>query len=609
MYGAIIKSGVKSLAKNQAKKVVTNKLMGRGGKKTRGGKQQTSDQKKQVAQNIMSSRAGGSVTPQVVSSTPFDSVSPSSSGAPSGGSGGNLEIINDISIAVSEIAKTMQGSLVLKEKAQRKSRIAAEKEKRAAKEAATEKPKKKEKGSGMPEIKVPGVGLLQGIFGFITKFLYGVVIMKLIEFAPQLQKVIGLFKMATPLLFGKFGLFTVAGGFLDGLASFIDFGYKLVDGAERIVGKIFGEEGAKKFKTFMENLKNLVNAFLVWKIIGQKIFKSVVKNIKNAFKLVKGFIRRGAKLVTKLFPQVGKFFSKGASIFSKGFGGMRALAGQGAGRIGGFASKIFGKAAGIVSPALKGALPAVKGFSKRIPILGPIIVGIVSLMSGEPAAQALFKAGGAALGGALGTFIPIPILGTLIGETIGVFVGDLLYELIMGGGVEAAGQKLKDTFKTFIEPIFNFFKEGIGRFFSNFPTIDIPSGFGAQTALGKLFPFLADSKGLVTTFPDPSLLIPGIGTLKLIKHMGASFFPNIFGDKKEESSTATISNNQNNKNDKNATEVAKETTYESGEGNAVIIPVPIPETKQVAIKNKRGRTVGYKTVVIDDSELALYAGK
>ena len=79
--------------------------------------------------------------------------------------------------------------------------------------------------------------------------------------------------------------------------------------------------------------------------------------------------------------------------------------------------------------------------------------------------------------------------------------------------------------------------------------------------------------------------------------------------KKEVKPEAEVDKNQNNKNGKNASEVAKETTYESGEGNAVIIPVPIPETKQVPIKNKRGRTVGYKTVVIDDSELALYGGK
>ena len=34
----------------------------------------------------------------------------------------------------------------------------------------------------------------------------------------------------------------------------------------------------------------------------------------------------------------------------------------------------------------------------------------------------------------------------------------------------------------------------------------------------------------MTKFPDPSLLIPGIGTLKLIKHVGASFMPGIFGE-------------------------------------------------------------------------------
>ena len=67
-------------------------------------------------------------------------------------------------------------------------------------------------------------------------------------------------------------------------------------------------------------------------------------------------------------------------------------------------------------------------FFGRIPIVGPLVITIVSLLSGEPASQAIFKGLGAALGGALGTFIPIPILGTLIGETIGVFVGDLLYE-------------------------------------------------------------------------------------------------------------------------------------------------------------------------------------
>ena len=598
MLGSLIKGVVK----REAKVMGANKLLGRG-KKALSNRKQNVEQRRETARNMMSGRETGAGALAVQPSASIVSVGqPSKSSAGGSAAGGNL-IIQDISLAVSEIAQIMQGSLVLKEKAQRKNRIAAEKEKRAAREVATEKPKKKEKGGGMPEIKVPGVGLLQGIFGFITKFLYGVVIMKLIEFAPQLQKVIGLFKMATPLLFGKYGLFTVAGGFLDGLASFIDFGYKLVDGAEKIVGKIFGEEGAEKFKTFMENLKNLISGFIVFKVIKAKIIDVFIRRIKSAFKLVRGFIRRGAKLVTKLFPQLGKLGSKLVT-------GAKGLFTKGASKVGGFAAKIFGKAAGFIAPAFKTAKPFASKFFSRVPVVGPLVVGIVSLLSGEPAGQAIFKAMGAALGGVAGSFIPIPILGTLIGETIGVFVGDLLYELLLGGGKEAAGQKLKDTFKTFIEPVFNFFKDGIGRFFSNFPMIDIPAKFGIQTALGKLFPFMANAKGLVTSFPNISLFIPGPGSIELIKHMGASFMPGIFGDKSEsKKEEVKLSGEQDNKNGENASAVSSETTYESGEGTAVIIPVPIPETKQVPIKNKRGRTVGYKTVVVDDSELAMYGGK
>ena len=239
-------------------------------------------------------------------------------------------------------------------------------------------------------------------------------------------------------------------------------------------------------------------------------------------------------------------------------------------------------------------------------VLGPIIVGIVSLMSGEPAAQALFKAGGAALGGALGTFIPIPILGTLIGETIGVFVGDLLYELIMGGGMEAVGKKLKDTLATALKGgkiVFDFFKNGFGNFINSF----------MEEHSFKLPGWLSGSIKGVTGIEIST--IPNLLQLYNPMVVGPLLIKSFFG-KKEESSgkelkqeDAKISDNQDNKNGENASAVSSETTYESGEGNAVIIPVPIPETKQVPIKNKRGRTVGYKTVVIDDSELALYGGK
>ena len=57
--------------------------------------------------------------------------------------------------------------------------------------------------------------------------------------------------------------------------------------------------------------------------------------------------------------------------------------------------------------------------------------------------------------------------------------------------------------------------------------------------------------------------------------------------------------------------MAAETTYESGEGDAMIIPVPIQQTKTVSTgrRNRRGSGAKTRVVVVDDTELAMYGGK
>ena len=613
--GAIVKAGAKSLAKEKAKSFITGKGKGKGGALVKAGGQKP----KVNPSNLMGRQVGGdtggadvSASRQTINVTALGSDSPVSSG----GGSGNIKIVQDISVAVSAIAESMQNSLILKEKAQNKKRKAVERDKRAAQEADIEKPDKPKKESGGFAEKIPGVGLLSGIFGFITKFIYGIVIMKLIEFLPKLKGVLGFFKKAQPL-FDKITNFV--GGAFDLLVTFVDFGYKLVDGAEKLVGKIFGEEGAEKFRTFIKNFTTLINSFLIFKILKAKVFDAIVRNIKNAFKIAKNIIKNAGKIVAKLFPNLakgaGKIFQAGKGLVSKGLA-----------KVGGFAAKIFGKAAGVISPAFKGAKPFLSKFFGKVPIVGPLVVTIVSLLSGEPASQAIFKGLGAALGGALGTFIPIPILGTLIGETIGVFVGDLLYELLMGKGIEGVGQKLKDTFTTLFKGgkmVADWVGGGIKAFINNVLSTDpfnVKSGFGIRAGLTKgirafglynLFEglgFTGGKDGQVDKFPN---LLNIINPLKFYPLLFKSFF-----GKRDESEvsasggeTAVVADNQDNKNGANADAVAAETTYESGEGDAVIIPVPMPETQQVAIKNKRGRTVGYRTVVIDDTELAMYGGK
>ena len=620
-----VASKAKDIATQKAKNFVTGKGKGKGGAIVKAdGQKPTVDPSNFMGRQVGGDKGGVDIpaSRQTINVTAMGSDSP----VGSGGGSGDIKIVQDISVTVSAIAESMKSGLILKDKQEAKKRKAAERDKRAAQEADIEKPDKpKKEGGGFPPIKVPGIGLLSGIFGFLTNFFFGIGIMKLIDLAdsPIVKGIFSAVKGAGRVI--KFlddflGISRGAGALLNGLISFIDFGYKISDGAEKLVKNIFGEEGAEKFRTFMENLKTLINSFLIFKIIKGKIGEALAKNIKNAFKLIRGVARRA-------LVGLKRFMGPGARKGIKGlFQAGKGLAGKGASKVGGFAAKIFGKAAKFVAPALKAATPAVKGFAGRIPIMGPIIVGIVSLMSGEPAAQALFKAGGAALGGALGTFIPIPILGTLIGETIGVFVGDLLYELIMGGGVEAVGQKLKDTFTTLFKGgkmVADWVGGGIKAFINNVlktDAIEVKEGKprGIRMALTRgtkifgLYDFFknlgfAEGKdGQIDKFPN---LLNILNPLKFYPLLFKSFF-----GKREESEVnagtgqaAVIDENQNNKKDADA--VAAETTYESGEGEAVIIPVPVQQTQQVAIKNKRGRTVGYRTVILDDTELALYGGK
>ena len=617
--GAIVKSAAGSLAKQQGKKIATDKLMGRKPKALPAAGQ-TGASKKDTAMNMVSSMASKSPMqgPEIPASQQTINVSAQTVGGDVGSGGGGSAIVKqvqDISVVVATIADSMKGNLVLKEKAKKKARATAERQKRAAQESEMEKPDDKGKDTGgdiKQKFKVPKIGFLQGIFGFLTKFFFGIAIIKLIDFvdSPLMKGLLSGIKAAGKVVNFLFGPpLAGAGLLLQGLITLVDFGYKIADGAEKVVKNIFGEEGAEKFRFFMENLKTLINSFVIFQIVKGKFGDTIKQVIKNSFKLIKNFARRA-------IANVGRFLGPSARKGIKGFFKTgKGLLSKGASKVGGFASKIFGKAAKFVAPALKGALPAVKGFAGRIPILGPIIVGIVSLMSGEPAAQALFKAGGAALGGALGTFIPIPVLGTLIGETIGVFVGDLLYELIMGGGIDAVGQKLKDTFSTIFKGgkfVLDFVKNGFSNFINNFQKdfmVKLPKVLGVQVKL----------PGIGDTIPNLLQLYNPIAMAPLL-------IKSFFGGEKEgettsSSITGTISANQETfggeggstyetKAGKDAKEISKETTYESGEGDATFIPVPTGGRGGGVGNPTNKRGIGKITkVFIDDTELVLYGGK
>ena len=484
-WAALGKKLATGMVKGKAKKIAADKLLNRKKKKTVAKRPTLDELIADVRGSGSDQTKGGALavrpTTSLVPTAPSKAIT-------SGGSVGVEDTLTRIKIKVISIDQVLKGTLAAEKARKKDAETAQEQAEQAAAEKKLEtKPKKKKKKMGMKAPKQV-LGLWERLKKFFTTIVFGYVALKLLPLLPKLIPIAeGLFKAVD-------GILWIVGKGFDIVATVVDWGYKLYDLAMGFIGNVVGEEGMKHIESLMEGLNSLVNGFLMWKIFGKKIFDSVLASVKRAFRIARVVVKKAFKFAKNLAGKglnlvknvggkilnVGKsvlgktasIAGKGANIISKGAGVAKEVVKKGAAKVGGWAVKIFGKAAKVVAPAMKAAMPAVKGFAKRIPILGPLIVGIVSMMTGDPPGQAMFKALGAAVGGALGTFIPVPVLGTLIGETIGVYGGDLMYSMLFGGGAKAVGEKIKGDFKQVLDggkQILDWIKTGFGRFMEGLP--------------------------------------------------------------------------------------------------------------------------------------------
>ena len=237
---------------------------------------------------------------------------------------------------------------------------------------------------------------------------------------------------------------------------------------------------------------------------ARRIFENALKNGKTptqANAAVNRALSRGQIVSRPAASSLSAATARPGSVFSRGLG-------RSANR---FGLKLFGKA----------GLQGIKGIFGRIPIIGPIMVGIGSILAGEPIGQALFKAFGAAIGGFLGSFIPIPVLGTLLGEMLGTYVGDLLYTLFMGGGAEAVGKKLQQDMMKILETgklVTDWVGRGLGRYFEGVPKVNI---FGKKV-------------------PDVGWLINPFNVVDKFKTFHRAFFTDIPMDETKEQEAARL---------------------------------------------------------------------
>ena len=508
-----------------------------------------------------SSSSSLAVRSKNISSSSFTNATPGT---------GNKKIFT-LKTKIIKIDEILKGTLASEKKSVDQKKKEEQRNKRKSNEKSLEAKPKEKKGVGSG-LKIPTPSFFDRIKDFFKNILAGYILTKLVDLAKYIEP----FLPAIQTAFDWTTDFVI--GLVDGLGTFLVWGEDAANSSKEFLKDTFGEDAVARFNELGDKLFNLFNAIILVGMTsaalkdpkkpragarpskGVKPTKPLARTpgvsatgprgaarqmqirhghaargvYQNAYDnaIAKGkspaeAIRRGNAAVKKALkvgnivsaPQKGTLAGgiRGSSITSRGSSRVLGRAGL----------KLFGKA---------GMQLAKKTFG-RIPIMGPLIVAVASLLAGEPMGQALFKGFGSMLGGFLGSFIPIPVIGTVFGTMIGEFLGDVLYSLTMGGGPEEAGKKFMDGLKGALEIgglIVNFFKEGFGRFFANFPTVEVSDfAWGAlQRGIATVFPFLdKDGDGLVKTMPDLGLLFnPIMAIAKLIPHAAASFLPDIFGE-------------------------------------------------------------------------------
>ena len=415
----------------------------------------------------------------------------------------------------------------LKKTSQAKLKTAVNK-KRAERKAA-EKAKKRRRESLLEM----GAGFVGGVVGSVTKALpfdplkfftmifLGSLLLWIMENG---SKIIGFLKVTLALMnnLGKLILMGIKslGKGLKAALKFILKGIPGVGKAAKAIKNLFKAVGSKlkgAFKAIGSGLKNMAKGLIkrlkdLGKFImnpqGKKPPKGTPKGLKQAVK--PGTLSSNAKRAIKL-----KHGAEAAERFQrlvdKGMDPAKASRKVNkaikAGKIVSKPTKAVGKVGSKIAQKAgeKSLITVGKGtlkLLKRIPVIGGLITLVVSLLSGDPVSQALFKTGGAVLGGFLGSFIPIPVIGTLLGELVGEYIGDLMYHLLMGGGPEAVGQKMKQDIEGLLKTgkaAIGWAGDGFKRLMDGLPKFKVPEkilgvpifGIGGAEVINPL-PLLAN---------------------------------------------------------------------------------------------------------------------
>jgi len=332
----------------------------------------------------------------------------------------SVKDIGEIKVNVIKIESILKGTLASEKKSlDEKKRQESGKRREKQEEKLETKPQAEKGPIKMP--KVPRTGFLDWIKNFIGNVILGYFAVRMIDYLPKLMPILKFLGSASDFVIN------IGGKLLDGLVTFVDWGYKAYDATRGFVKNLFGQDGVKQF----DQLSGLLNQFLNLAIIAGMVAAG------------SGGGKGGG---TRANPRPGTGGRPKVTASGGGGGGRPNIrnplrqrpsvttGGKPQFRLPGTGPKITGS-------GTKGILSTVRPFLKRIPlpVVGALIDFGLSVALGENPGRAAFRAIGAGLLGAVGAVAGsvVPVAGNFIGGLLGGFAGDAiggaLYDAFFGG--------------------------------------------------------------------------------------------------------------------------------------------------------------------------------
>lgn len=324
----------------------------------------------------------------------------------------SVENLGIVRVKVIQIDDILKGTLAADKKKLTEEKKKESSERREKIEEKLETKPNAEKGKiKMPSL--PRMGFLDWVKNFIGNIILGYFAVRLVDHLPKIIPIVKFLGKATDFVLG------VGGKLLDGLVTFIDWGYKAYDATRGFIKNLFGDDGAKQFDQLSSALNQFLNLAIIagMAVAGSDGFgggKGRGTNVRPGGK--PKVTTSGGRTVGR--PDVRNPFRQRPKV-TVGRGGNRAL------------------------------LSSVRPFLKRIPlpVVGALIDFGLSVALGENPGRAAFRAIGAgllgAVGAAAGTVVPVAgnFIGGLLGGVAGDAIGGVLYDFLFGGKSSSAKGK------------------------------------------------------------------------------------------------------------------------------------------------------------------------